>query len=76
MALSSSVREDAPAYNPMRVVVSFGPEHAPLEQRQVASALEEAQTLVPRPKRSRCLLRRASIGASPSRSWTTGASRA
>ena len=34
---------------PERVVVSFGPEHAPLEQRQVASALEEAQTLVPRP---------------------------
>ena len=33
-----------------RVVVSFGPEHAPLEQRQVAHAIEEAQTLVPRPK--------------------------
>jgi adenine-specific DNA-methyltransferase len=33
-----------------RVVVSFGPEHAPLEQRQVAQAIEEAQTLVPRPK--------------------------
>jgi len=47
---ADSVREDAPAYNPMRTVVSFGPEHAPLEQRQVASALEEAQTLVPRPK--------------------------
>jgi adenine-specific DNA-methyltransferase len=39
----------APAYEPMRVVVSFGPEHAPLEQRQVALAIEEAQTLVPRP---------------------------
>ena len=47
---ADSVREDAPAYNPMRAVVSFGPQHAPLEQRQVASALEEAQTLVPRPK--------------------------
>ncbi len=35
---------------PERVVVSFGPEHAPLEQRQVALALEEAQKLVPRPK--------------------------
>nr|HPO10249.1 Hint domain-containing protein [bacterium] len=34
---------------PRRVVVSFGPEHAPLEQRQVALAIEEAQTLVPRP---------------------------
>ncbi len=47
---ADSVREEAPAYNPMRAVVSFGPEHAPLEQRQVASALEEAQTLVPKPK--------------------------
>ena len=33
-----------------RVVISFGPEHAPLEQRQVALAIEEAQNLVPRPK--------------------------
>jgi len=47
---ADSVREAVPAYNPMRVVVSFGPEHAPLEQRQVAQAIEEAQTLVPRPK--------------------------
>ncbi|MDZ7338276.1 MAG: site-specific DNA-methyltransferase [candidate division KSB1 bacterium] len=47
---ADSVREDAPAYNPMRVVVSFGPEHAPLEQRQVAQAIEEAQRLVPKPK--------------------------
>jgi adenine-specific DNA-methyltransferase len=36
--------------NPQRVVISFGPQHAPLEQRQVALAIEEAQTLVPRPK--------------------------
>lgn len=35
---------------PQRVVVSFGPEHAPLEQRQVALAIEEAQSLVPKPK--------------------------
>ena len=35
---------------PQRVVVSFGPEHAPLEQRQVAIALEEANQLVPKPK--------------------------
>src|SRR5690349_7831682 len=35
---------------PQRLVVSFGPEHAPLEQRQVALALEEAQRLVPKPK--------------------------
>ncbi len=33
-----------------RIVISFGPEHAPLEQRQVAQAIEEAQTLVPKPK--------------------------
>ena len=44
------VREDGTAYSPQRIVVSFGPEHAPLEQRQVAQAIEEAQTLVPRPK--------------------------
>jgi adenine-specific DNA-methyltransferase len=35
---------------PQRIVVSFGPEHAPLEQRQVAQAIEEAQALVPKPK--------------------------
>lgn len=33
-----------------RIVVSFGPEHAPLEQKQVELALEEARTLVPKPK--------------------------
>jgi len=33
-----------------RVVISFGPEHAPIEQRQVALALDEAQRLIPRPK--------------------------
>lgn len=36
--------------NPQRAVISFGPEHAPLEQRQVALAIEEAQLLVPKPK--------------------------
>ena len=35
---------------PERIVVSFGPEHAPLEQKQVEWAIQEAQTLVPRPK--------------------------
>jgi adenine-specific DNA-methyltransferase len=30
-------------------VISFGPEHAPLEQRQVELAWEEARTLSPRP---------------------------
>jgi adenine-specific DNA-methyltransferase len=33
-----------------RVLISFGPEHEPLEQRQVALALEEAQQLIPKPK--------------------------
>ncbi len=33
-----------------RVVVSFGPEHAALEQRQVANALNEAGNLFPVPK--------------------------
>ena len=33
----------------MRVVVSFGPDHAPIEQRQVARAIEEASHMVPRP---------------------------
>lgn len=33
-----------------RVVVSFGPEHAALEQRQVEHALSEAADLFPRPK--------------------------
>lgn len=32
-----------------RVFVSFGPKHAPLEQRQVELAMEEAQKLVPKP---------------------------
>jgi adenine-specific DNA-methyltransferase len=41
---------EAKGEKPQRVVVSFGPEHAPLEQRQVALALEEAQSLVPKPK--------------------------
>lgn len=47
---ADSFGEDAPAYNPMRVVVSFGPDHAPLEQRQVERAWEEAKQLEPRPK--------------------------
>ncbi len=46
---ADSIRE-GPARASQRVVVSFGPEHAPLEQRQVNQALEEAQTLVPTPR--------------------------
>lgn len=36
--------------DPQRVVVSFGQEYAPLEQRQVGLALDEAETLRPKPK--------------------------
>jgi adenine-specific DNA-methyltransferase len=35
---------------PKRVVVCFGPEHAPLEQRMVELALEEARNLRPQPE--------------------------
>ena len=41
--------EEGPAYKPQRVAVSFGPDHAPLEQLQVERAWEEARTLAPRP---------------------------
>ena len=43
------VRE-GPARASQRVVVSFGPDHAPLEQRQVNQALQEAETLRPSPR--------------------------
>jgi adenine-specific DNA-methyltransferase len=33
-----------------RVAVSFGPEHAPLEQRQVEAAIQEAQKIKPTPE--------------------------
>ena len=46
---ADSIREGA-ASSAQRVVASFGPDHAPLEQRQVARAIEEAQTLVPQPR--------------------------
>jgi adenine-specific DNA-methyltransferase len=47
---ADTVREEATVYGqPQRVVISFGPEHAPLEQRQVEMAITEAQKLVPRP---------------------------
>ena len=44
-----SIRE-GPARASQRIVVSFGPEHAPLEQRQVNQALQEAETLRPSPR--------------------------
>ena len=46
---AETVAESGTAWTPERVAVSFGPDHAPLEQRQVALAIEEAQTLVPKP---------------------------
>jgi len=38
-------------HKPERVAIVFGPEYAPLEQRHVSLALEEAQSLVPKPKK-------------------------
>ena len=35
--------------NPKRVMISFGPEHAPLEQRQVELAIEEARAQAQKP---------------------------
>ena len=43
------VKEPGAAKEAQRVVVSFGPEHAPMEQRQVNMALQEAETLWPSP---------------------------
>ncbi len=43
-------RESGTAYNPERLVVSFGPDDAPMEQKQVELAINEAQSLVPKPK--------------------------
>ena len=44
------IGDEATAYKPRRVVISFGPEHAPLEQRRVENALQEAATLMPKPE--------------------------
>ena len=44
------IHESGTAYDPEHVVVSFGPDNAPLEQRQIALAIEDAQRLVPAPK--------------------------
>ena len=46
---ADSIRE-GPAQALQRVVVSFGPEHAPLEQRQVNQALREGGALRPSPR--------------------------
>jgi adenine-specific DNA-methyltransferase len=51
---AGTFRESGPEYatanNPLRVVVSFGQEHAPLDARQVEEALYEAERLRPKPK--------------------------
>jgi len=44
------VHADAETKDGQKAVISFGPEYAPLEQRQVELAIEESQTLVPKPK--------------------------
>ncbi len=41
--------ESSSEFQPQRAVVSFGPQHAPLEQRQVELALQEAANLKPTP---------------------------
>ncbi len=46
---ADNLKEAATAYQPRRAVISFGPEHAPLEQRQVELALQEASKLKPQP---------------------------
>ena len=46
---AARVQEEGTAWNSERVAISFGPDHAPMEQRQIAVAIEEAQTLVPKP---------------------------
>ena len=46
----NGAQEEESSEAPQPIVVSFGPEHAPLEQKQVEWAIQEAQTLVPRPK--------------------------
>jgi adenine-specific DNA-methyltransferase len=50
---AATVKEEVGGQRPSlqeRVVISFGPEYAPLEQKQVELAIEEARSLVPKPK--------------------------
>jgi adenine-specific DNA-methyltransferase len=44
---AATVKEEP---KPERVVISFGPEYAPLEQKQVELAIEEARSLDPKPR--------------------------
>jgi adenine-specific DNA-methyltransferase len=44
------VQAEAETKDGQKAVISFGPQYAPLEQRQIELAIDEAQTLVPKPK--------------------------
>jgi adenine-specific DNA-methyltransferase len=44
------IHAEAETKDGKKAVISYGPEYAPLEQRQVELAIEEAQELVPKPK--------------------------
>ena len=47
--VADRVSEPGAAWGAQRVVISFGPEHAPLEQKQVERAWQEAGSLAPKP---------------------------
>ncbi|MDP1695114.1 MAG: site-specific DNA-methyltransferase, partial [Candidatus Woesearchaeota archaeon] len=44
------IQAEAETKDGQKAVISFGPQYAPLEQRQVELVVGEAQTLVPKPK--------------------------
>ena len=44
------IQAEAETKDGQKAVISFGPQYAPLEQRQIELAINEAQTLVPKPK--------------------------
>ncbi len=44
------VQAEAETKDGQKAVISFGPQYAPMEQRQIELAIDEAQTLVPKPK--------------------------
>jgi adenine-specific DNA-methyltransferase len=47
--VADRVSEPGAAWAAQRVVIAFGPEHAPLEQKQVERAWQEAGSLAPKP---------------------------
>lgn len=44
------IHADAESKDGRRIVLSFGPEHGPIDASQVSRAVEEARTLVPKPE--------------------------